>query len=270
MSDKQFSFITIGYNNLPGLKRTLDSLLAQSYRQWSCVIIDGNSSDGSKAWLAQLAQQHANITVLSEPDRGIYDAMNKGIERLPACDYFCFLNSGDSLYASGTLVELNQKLQAFGDSQPAIVYGHACEEFVDSKEVVKPANSTISLEKGMFCHHQSMFFHHRYTHLRYDLAYKLSADYDYIVRAVQMLKHPAELQMLDMVVSRFDMTGVSNSRRMSGIKEDFRLRVKNGLCPTLPSALYAARSICLMGLKRFSYPLYLLMRSKTTANNQVM
>jgi putative colanic acid biosynthesis glycosyltransferase len=236
MSDNKFFFITICYNNLSGLKRTVDSLLAQSYQNWECTIIDGHSTDGTQAYLEQLTAQHANISVLSEPDRGIYDAMNKGIGRIPACDYFCFLNSGDSLYGAETLRDLNGKIQAFS-GQPAIVYGHACEEFADEKEVVKPASSTISLEKGMFCHHQSMFFHHRYAHLRYDLAYKLSADYDYIVRAVQMLRHPAELQMLDMVVSRFDMTGVSNSRRMSGIKEDFRLRVKNGLCPPLPLSL---------------------------------
>ncbi len=150
------------------------------------------------------------------------------------------------------------------------MYGHACEEFADDQQVIKPANRNISLEKGMFCNHQSMFFQRRYAQLRYDLEYKLSADYDYIVRAVKMLKSQSEMQMVDMVISRFDMTGVSNSRRMSGIKEDFRLRVKNELCSPVPSALYAARSIGLMSLKRVSYPLYLLMRSKTTFNNQVI
>jgi putative colanic acid biosynthesis glycosyltransferase len=78
------------------------------------------------------------------------------------------------------------------------------------------------------------------------------------------------MQLLDMVIARFDMAGVSNSRRLSGIKEDYRLRVKNELCSTRSSALYAARSVCLMNLKRFSYPLYLLMRSKTSLNNQVI
>lgn len=269
MSNK-FFFISICYNNLQGLRRTVDSLLAQSYRSWQCVIIDGNSQDGTQAYIQQLSREHANIRVVSEPDRGIYDAMNKGIGQMPECDYFCFLNSGDSLFSPETLGQLDSKIKALADGQPAIVYGHACEEFTHDQQVVKPASSNISLEKGMFCHHQSMFFHHRYAQLRYDLEYKLSADYDYIVRAVKMLENPSDMQMLDMVISRFDMTGVSNSRRMSGIKEDFRLRVKNDLCSSVPSAFYAVRSICLMSLKRFSYPLYLLMRSKTTFNNQVI
>jgi putative colanic acid biosynthesis glycosyltransferase len=195
--------------------------------------------------------------------------MNKGLERMSPCDYFCFLNSGDSLYSAETLTELDSAINGLGKRKPAIVYGHACEEFADN-QVIKPASSTISLEKGMFCNHQSMFFHHGYARLRYDLEYKLSADYDYIVRAVKMLPRPTDMQLLDMVVARFDMAGISNSRRLSGIKEDYRLRVKNELCSTGSSALYAARSVCLMNLKRFSYPLYLLMRSKTTLNNQVI
>ncbi|WML92016.1 glycosyltransferase family 2 protein [Thiothrix lacustris] len=268
--NNKFFFVTICYNNLSGLMRTVNSLLAQSYQNWECIIVDGNSQDGTQAYLEQLSQEQTKIRVISERDKGIYDAMNKGIAQIPECDYFCFLNSGDSLFASETLMELDAKIETLTGDKPAIIYGHACEEFADNQQIIKPASSTISLEKGMFCHHQSMFFHHRYTQLRYDLEYKLSADYDYIVRAVKMLNQPSDMQMLDMVLSRFDMTGVSNSRRMSGIKEDFHLRVKNELCSPVPSALYAARSIGLMSLKRFSYPLYLLMRSKTTSNNQVI
>lgn len=271
MSDKKFFFITICYNNLQGLQRTVDSLRAQHYADWECVIVDGNSRDGTKAYLEELVANCSNFTAVSEPDRGIYDAMNKGIERMPACDYFCFLNSGDALYAPQTLTLLNQQLQACRHERlPAIVYGATAEAFADGQEIIKPPNPKIALVKGMFCHHQSMFFHYRFAHLRYDLSYKLSGDYDYIVRAMQGL-NAADLLRVDFTLSRFDMTGVSNSRRIAGIKEDFRLRVSNGLCSTVTSALYAVRSLSLMGLKQVSYPLYLLMRTKTiTANNHLM
>ncbi|WGZ94048.1 MAG: glycosyltransferase family 2 protein [Candidatus Thiothrix putei] len=269
MSSK-FFFITICYNNLQGLRRTVDSLLAQSYSNWECVIIDGGSGDGTLAYLEQLSATQTKIRSISEADRGIYDAMNKGISHIQPCDYFCFLNSGDSLFSPTTLEQLDESIQAVSNQLPAIVYGHMCEEFTDGKQIIKEASNTISLKKGMFCSHQSMFFHYRYAGLRYDLKYKISSDYDYIVKAVKMLKHPAEMQRLDMVISRFDMTGVSNNRRLSGIKEDFNLRVENGLCSPASSAVYAARSVGLMNLKRFSYPLYLLIRSKTTSNNQVI
>lgn len=259
MNDNKFFFITICWNNLQGLKRTVSSLLDQSYSNWECVIIDGNSNDGTKAYLAEVVAEHMNITAVSEPDKGIYDAMNKGLDRMPECNFFCFLNSGDSLFSADTLQLLNSKLLDLAES-PAIVYGDTCELFEGGTEVIKPASNEIHLEKGMFCCHQSMFFHYRYRSMRYDLTYRLSADYDYIVRAVKMLNAPSELVKLNMAISRFDMTGASNSQRVSGIMEDFRLRVKNGLCSTFSSATYALRSFCLMGLKRFSYPLYLWMR----------
>lgn len=271
MNDNKFFFIIICYNNLQGLQRTVDSLRAQQYPSWQCVIIDGNSRDGTKPYLRQLTQNCANIMAISEPDRGIYDAMNKGIGHIPDCDYFCFLNSGDSLYTADTLFGLNRKLCQLEGKQPAILYGDTCEAFADGKEVVKPANLRIALQKGMFCHHQSMFFHRRYADLRYDLAYKLSGDYDYIIRAVQGVRDANGVLHMDMVLSRFDMTGVSNSRRIEGIKEDFRLRVKNGLCSSLSSAFYAVRSLSLMGLKQLSYSLYLLIRNKVAiTGNQVM
>lgn len=268
MSNKKFFFITICYNNLQGLQRTINSLQMQHYADWQCVIIDGDSRDGTKAYLEALVANCRNITAVSEADRGIYDAMNKGIERMPVCDYFCFLNSGDALYAPETLGLVNQQLQVYQDGHlPAIVYGATAEAFADDQEIIKPPNPNIALAKGMFCHHQSMFFHYRYAHLRYNLSYKLSGDYDYIVRVMQGL-NAADLLRVDLTVSRFDMTGVSNRRRIAGIKEDFRLRVSNGLCSTMTSALYAVRSLGLMGLKQVSYPLYLLMRAKTiTANN---
>lgn len=260
MTNKKFFFITICWNNLEGLQRSVDSLLAQSYTNWECVIIDGDSKDGTKSYLESLLAQHSNIKGVSEPDKGIYDAMNKGLERMTECDYFCFLNSGDALFEGNTLDLLNQRLNLEGVKDPSIVYGHTCEFFADGKENIKRANTNIDLGKGMFCHHQSMFFHYRYAALRYDVGYKLSADYDYIVRAVKNLEEQTDMLLLDMVISRFDMTGASNTQRLDGIKEDFRLRVKNDLCSPLGSAVSAARSICLMGLKRFSYPLYMWMR----------
>ncbi|MBU1725349.1 MAG: glycosyltransferase, partial [Gammaproteobacteria bacterium] len=72
----KFFFITICWNNFAGLRATIDSLLMQSCREWECIIVDGNSSDGTSPYLDSLVAEHSNITVISEPDKGIYDAMN--------------------------------------------------------------------------------------------------------------------------------------------------------------------------------------------------
>ena len=266
MNDTKFFFITICYNNKDGLRQTVASLQEQTYLNWSCLIIDGNSIDGTREYLASLNQPSIRFT--SEKDRGIYDAMNKGMAGIPDCDYFCFLNSGDTLYSSDVLDKLNSTIRSLTQSQkPKIVYGHTCESFPSGAEVIKPASSVIALQKGMFCHHQSMFFHQSLADLHYNLNYKLSADYDYIVRAMKRVKNPADLMLVDSIIARFDMSGASNKKRLLGIKEDFRLRIENGLCSSYFSAIYALRSISLMYLKRVSYPLYMLMRSRKIFTN---
>ncbi len=96
----KISIITINYNNAEGLNKTIDSVTAQSYKNIEYLIIDGGSDDGS----VEIIERHSNGIYywVSEPDKGIYNAMNKGIE---ACtgDYLLFLNSGDTLTQEGIL-----------------------------------------------------------------------------------------------------------------------------------------------------------------------
>lgn len=266
--DNQFFFVTICYNNLEGLKETVESLVGQAYKNWKGIIVDGGSSDGTKSYLLEVKEKYPKFDIISEPDGGIYDAMNKGISRMPVCDYFCFLNSGDSLFESRTLSLLNEKISGLSDCKPMILYGHTCEQFSPDEAVIKEAGKNIRLEKGMFCHHQSMFFHHAYSDMLHK-DYKLSGDYDYIVRAVKKIKDKDDLLLVDMVIARFDMAGVSGSRRMAGIIEDYHLRVENEICSPLMSAVYSVRSFLLMYLKRFSYPLYLLLRTRGMNNLKV-
>ncbi|WP_282343741.1 glycosyltransferase [Pseudomonas sp. PS02288] len=72
-----FSIVTINWNNLAGLTKTYESVAAQTYRNFRWIVIDGASNDGSVEWLKELKDDHAEIT--SERDKGIYDAMNKGL-----------------------------------------------------------------------------------------------------------------------------------------------------------------------------------------------
>ena len=84
---------------------------------------------------------------------------------------------------------------------------------------------------------------------------------------MKRVKNPADLMLVDSIIARFDMSGASNKKRLLGIKEDFRLRIENGLCSSYFSAIYALRSISLMYLKRVSYPLYMLMRGRKIFTN---
>ncbi len=107
MSPK-ISIITINYNNLEGLKKTIKSVKNQSYNEFEYIVIDGNSKDGSAEYI-----QNNNTLFdywLSEPDSGVYQAMNKGIEKATG-DYLLFLNSGDHFYNAKVLEKNHQEIK---------------------------------------------------------------------------------------------------------------------------------------------------------------
>ena len=112
----KLSIITINYNNLSGLKKTIESVKSQTFQDYEWIVIDGGSTDGSKE-LIEENKEYFSYWV-SEPDKGIYDAMNKGTI-LAQGEYCQFLNSGDYLIAPDTLAKIfNRPLQAdvnYGD-----------------------------------------------------------------------------------------------------------------------------------------------------------
>ena len=106
----KFSIITINYNNCNGLQRTLDSVVSQTCKNFEWIVIDGGSSDGSRELIEQFQQEMTYWC--SERDKGIYNAMNKGVEKATG-DYCLFLNSGDNFCDSNVIKRLaNQSFVA--------------------------------------------------------------------------------------------------------------------------------------------------------------
>lgn len=99
----RLSIITINYNNRVGLQKTIDSIVNQTWRDFEWIVIDGGSTDGSK----ELIEKYQDYITYwcSEPDRGIYNAMNKGIAKAKG-EYLNFMNSGDCFYSSNTLEQV--------------------------------------------------------------------------------------------------------------------------------------------------------------------
>lgn len=102
--DVRFAVVTVCWNDLAGLQKTVESSLRQSLAPAQIVVVDGASSDGTRDWL-ESADLPPQVDWSSEPDRGIYDAMNIGIARLQACDVVVFMNAGDR-FASDTTLDL--------------------------------------------------------------------------------------------------------------------------------------------------------------------
>lgn len=117
---KKLTIVTINYNNVEGLKKTLSSIVAQSaFNKIHHLIIDGGSNDGSQEVLNDYCSYNISAKVISEKDDGIYFAMNKGLTNCNT-EYIAFLNSGDVLYAEDTIKEL---INIFNNSYvPDIIY----------------------------------------------------------------------------------------------------------------------------------------------------
>ncbi len=216
----RLSIISINYNNLPGLEATAASVWAQTARaDFEWIVVDGGSRDGAFEWLTE-HQSHIDHWV-SEPDRGLYDAMNKGLAMAKG-DYVWFLNSGDRIHAADVAEGI---LNLAGE--PDVIFGDTC--FVEpngrslgliSKLKPQPLPLRLgpsSFRFGMNLCHQS-FLVKRSLAPTYDLAYKLAADIDWIVR---ILKRSPSSVRTDFVIADFEVGGSSYQHTRKAWKERY-------------------------------------------------
>lgn len=199
----QLSVITINRNNSPGLKKTIKSVLAQSFNDYEYIIIDGNSEDGSR----EVIEKHADRLAFwaSEHDTGIYNAMNKGI-RIASGKYCLFLNSGDRLYSPDSLAALfNKKPEAdivYTNQHRTSPYGERISHF--------PARLTFYWLFTEYLPHNCMFIKRSlfYRFGLYNETYRIVADWEFYLKALAL--HNCSYQYYDMVLASMADGGVSN------------------------------------------------------------
>jgi len=219
----QFSIVTINRNNLAGLIKTYASIAAQTYQDFRWIVMDGASTDGCVEWLANVKDARAEIT--SERDKGLYDAMNKGLSSaVKTPGYTLFLNSGDTFHDAEVLEKVARSVQAAG-GLPRYVYGDYCLEDATGK-LTPVAGKTIGhLHLGMPTSHQAMYFENQHlSAVRFRDEYKLSADYCMIIEFVSGLDADNEILRLPITLCNFDSTGISQRRRFDALKEDRIIR----------------------------------------------
>ena len=183
----KFSIITVTYNAGAVLEDTIQSVITQTYKNVEYIIVDGGSKDRTLQIIEQY-KEHIH-TVISEPDKGLYDAMNKGI-KLATGDYLCFLNAGDELHEDDTLQLMVHSITE--STLPDVLYGDTAivdEEghFLHMRRLAPPENlNWKSFKEGMLVCHQA-FFARRDLVEPYNLHYRFSADFDWCIRI--MCKH---------------------------------------------------------------------------------
>jgi putative colanic acid biosynthesis glycosyltransferase len=216
----RFSVVTICYNDLGGLRRTHESVRGQSCRDFEWVIVDGGSTDGSVEWIKDVVGPSARWA--SERDRGLYDAMNKGLERARG-EYIVFLNSGDCFADADSLAAVERVLVATG--WPDFVYGDSIDVYPDGSHAYRPTRGHDTLWRGMFTSHQSMYFaRHRIGGLRHALELRFSADYDFVARFLSANGASASTARVPAPLCRFFIGGQSGVHRMRAIAEDNHIR----------------------------------------------
>lgn len=172
MEKQKVSIITINYNNLSGLKRTRESIVSQTYKDYEWIVIDGGSTDGAREFL----QEHTNEMSYwcSEQDSGVYNAQNKGTSRASG-DYCIFMNSGDSFYSEDVLEKV-----FYETHNDDVLYGDWVRVFPNGKKrYIEPANRAdyAFFFVDNICH-QAMFI--KTSLLKespYDESYRLYADW---------------------------------------------------------------------------------------------
>ena len=187
----RISIITICYNAASTISRTLRSVSAQTYPNIQYLIIDGASKDNTLELVRELAPE---AEVYSERDKGIYDAMNKGLDRATG-DYVWYVNAGDAL-VSPTTVEDLIRATCTGDSLPDVLYGDT--RLIDAEghdlglRRLRPPHQLDwrSFRSGMLVCHQA-FVAKRSISPHYDLSYRFSADVDWCIRVLKEAKTTA-------------------------------------------------------------------------------
>ena len=229
----RITYVTITYNAAKVLQRTLDSVLSQDYPHIVHLIIDGASTDDTMQLVdayidrSNAADNGHSIQVTSEPDKGIYDAMNKGLRSITG-DYVCFLNAGDFLPASDTVSRIVEKV---GDQSPAVLYGDTDivdgeGRFLHHRRLAPPEQlSWKSFRQGMLVCHQAFYARADFAIATpYDLRYRYSADVDWCIRVMKAAaKENVPLFNLKMVVACYTQEGQTTLHHRESLLERYHV-----------------------------------------------
>ncbi|MCH4147940.1 MAG: glycosyltransferase [Prevotella sp.] len=242
----KFTIITCTFNAEKVVQRTLESVLHQQYQQVEHLIIDGKSKDATMRLVNEYSAESKlkvvshDVIVVSEPDKGLYDAMNKGIQKAKG-DYLVFLNAGDVFPSEHTLEKIASCVTE-GEELPGVLYGDTDivdinGRFIRHRRLSPPQNlSWHSFKNGMLVCHQAFYARTDIAKSNlYDLNYHYSADVDWCIRVMKEAANKGlSLRNVNAVIVNFLDGGMTTKNHRASLKERFHvMRVHYGLLTTL-------------------------------------
>lgn len=230
MTDNKLTIITVCYNAENTIEKTFDSLLSQSFFDFEYLIIDGDSKDCTLSIIDRyrplFKEKGIRLKVISEPDKGIYDAMNKGI-KYASGEWIEFFNAGTDYTDRNVLEKVSRVLEntdaeiLHGDFI-RVPFGGRVNRYVDTSD-------TTVLKQHMNLSHESSFFK-RVMHKNYPYNTKINivADYNSVLK---MYLDNRKFEHLPFTIVNFYEDGFSSRNRVKTIKQAMKVRVYNGLLP---------------------------------------
>lgn len=239
----KLSIITINFNNLEGLKKTFVSVVNQTFNDYEWIVIDGGSSDGSREFIERNAERFSYWC--SEPDGGVYDAMNKGLLKAKG-DYYNFLNSGDC-YCNEEVLEKVFSRELWGD----VIYGNVyfIDEQGDKKSRYYMNNVDFNhyLNRSFINHQASFIRKELFVEKKYDVSFKISADTEFFAYS---LVNGAKFQYIDMFMVDYQLGGLSDQDHWRCYLDEQKA-VRKNLCEK-----YMPNEICVIYNQFYKKALY--------------
>ena len=203
----KYSIITINYNNCEGLRRTIESVARQTYRNYEFIVIDGASTDGS----GEVLKQYDNAITywVSEPDKGIYNAMNKGIARATG-DYLNFMNSGDCFYADDVL----ERVASHTSDADIIVgrdYHFSATKQQGHASIQPPRLSMLTFFVSTLDHQSSFIRRSLFDGCPYREDFRLVSDWIFFTE--QVVDHERRVEFIPNIICRREEGGLSEKQR---------------------------------------------------------
>ena len=219
---KKYTIITINFNNSAELRQTIESVVGQTLKDIEYIVIDGGSTDGSVEVIKDYAD-HIDYWI-SEPDNGVYNAMNKGLAKAHG-EYVNFMNSGDTFHSPDVLEEVDRQI---GDAD--ILFGNVCNRATGVRYGGIKAGSEVTfltLKKEILCHQATFYRRDIFNRHPYDESLRLIADWKVNVQAI--VTDNCKVKVVDTMIARYDLTGISSTQCQLHAEE--RQRVMSELFP---------------------------------------
>lgn len=229
--DRSISIVTVTRNAADLLKRTIESVGRQKYDKMEYVVIDGASDDGS---VKAISESQLIDKWFSEPDKGIYDAMNKGA-RMATGEWILFMNAGDTFAGDDVVSRLMTEAGSHPDAD--VIYGDVIRCGNASGEgSLKEASDVLKGHRLAFCHQSVICKRKDLLENPFDIRHRYSADFKFFKT---LHKQNKNFVHVNFPVARFDVTGVSTRNRSKGLADNMKVILEvDGLSKGLPSLLH--------------------------------